>query len=64
MRTSRAGYPIVESSAYCRKCKIAELFFISLIYIKNSKIPRIEPWGTPIFTVLVGDLIPFELTKY
>ena len=43
---------VVESSAYCRKCKILELFFISLTYIKNNKGPRIEPWGTPIFTSL------------
>ena len=40
-----------------------ELFFISLIYIRNSKGPSIEPWGTPMLTVLVGDLNPFELTN-
>ena len=55
---------VVESSAYCRMYKMEELFFISLTYIKNSKGPKIEPWGTPIFTVLMGDLNPFVLTKY
>ncbi len=57
-------YVVVESSAYCRKCKILELFFISFTYSKNNQGPRIEPCGTPIFTLLVGDLYPFVLKKY
>ena len=38
----------VVSSAYIKMLKILLTVGRSLIYIKNSRGPRTEPWGTPV----------------
>ena len=35
----------------------------SLIYIKNSRGPKIEPWGTPVYIFFSDDLDPFRSTN-
>ena len=46
----------VVSSAYINMCNIVLTLGKSLIYIKKSNGPKIEPWDMPIDTDFVSDL--------
>ena len=49
-----------ESSAKSIVLKLVKIFPRSLIYIKNNRGPKIEPWGTPQVIFVVGDFFPPE----
>ena len=59
-----ALYVTVESSANCVRKNRSEICIMSLIYIKKRSGPRVDPWGTPMFTVFVSEFFPFICTKY
>ena len=46
---------IVVSSANNKNCACWEQWIMSLIYIKNSNGPNIDPCGTPIFIPFIDD---------
>ena len=52
----------VVSSAYINILKTRLPLGKSLMYIKKSKGPKIEPWGTPIEIDFVSDLEPLYST--
>ena len=41
------GVKILVSSAKSMNLRVLDVFIISLIYTRNNKGPRIDPWGTP-----------------
>ena len=47
---------IVVSSANCRKFSSNEQYFISFMKIKNKRGPRVDPCGTPMFTIQYREL--------
>ena len=53
----------VVSSANWLKSNSDDELHMSLMYKRNSKGPRVEPWGTPMLTVLVIDFELLILTK-
>ena len=48
----------VVSSAYKIKLNLSLAICKSLMYIINRSGPRIDPWGTPVLIVRMGDYVP------
>ena len=44
------------SSVYCTELKNSQHRFMSFMYIKKSRGPKFEPWGTPIVTLPESDI--------
>lgn len=51
-----------ESSAYKHAASQCMLIGKSFMYIMKSKGPKMEPYGTPLVIVFVGDISPFQYT--
>ena len=54
----------IVSSAYKMTFKLSLTVCISFIYMINRSGPKIQPWGTPVSSSLIEDVVPLKSTYW